>query len=175
MVELEGFDLSEPESELVPKIMKNLHTVGFFVVKNVPNFEPDQLYSAINSFYQDVPDGERLKLATRNFNSKAENIVRGILPFVDNAASHREIYDMGLSLKRCSDEALKLPLYEDTPFPPQEEFKWIQEYFEKQLDMFNNLSIRLMELIALGLGKDRDYFTEWFREDHLSTFRVIHI
>ena len=31
-----------------------------------------------------------------------------------------------------------------------------------------------MELIAIGLGLDRHFFTPWFAEDSLSTFRAIH-
>ena len=131
MIELEAFDLSETESTLVPKIMRNMRSVGFFLLKNIPDFDQDELLKATKAFYKDVPEEERRKLITKNFNPKAENIVRGLSPFVDNKASHREIYDMGLPLKRCSDEALKLPLYEDTPFPPQPEYKWIQDYFYK--------------------------------------------
>ena len=36
------------------------------------------------------------------------------------------------------------------------------------------LSIRILELLAIGLGKDRDFFREWFITDSLSTQRAIH-
>ena len=36
------------------------------------------------------------------------------------------------------------------------------------------LSIRLLEYLALGLGKERDFFRDWFAEDSLSTYRAIH-
>jgi isopenicillin N synthase-like dioxygenase len=32
----------------------------------------------------------------------------------------------------------------------------------------------LASYIALGLGKDRDFFTPWFEKDSLSTFRTIY-
>lgn len=36
------------------------------------------------------------------------------------------------------------------------------------------LGDKLLEYIALGLGKDRDFFKPWFDNDCLSTFRSIH-
>ena len=81
---------------------------------------------------------------------------------------------MGIPLKRCSDEALRLPLYEDTPFPPQEQYKWIQDFFHAQYDLMHGQCLKLMELIAIGLGMDRNFFRPWFADDSLSTFRAIH-
>ena len=52
MIELEAFDLSEPESTLIPKMMKNLETVGFFVLKNVNDFDQDELLNTIRAFYK---------------------------------------------------------------------------------------------------------------------------
>jgi len=36
------------------------------------------------------------------------------------------------------------------------------------------LSLKLLEYMAIGLGKDRYFFHEWFEVDSLSTFRAIH-
>ena len=35
--------------------------------------------------------------------------------------------------------------------------------------------MKLLEFLAIGLGKERDFFKEWFEIDSLSTFRAIHI
>ena len=72
----------------------------------------------MRAFYKDIPAEERDKLWHHCFDKNNENIIRGMTPFVDNDPALRQMYDMGCSLKLCSDEALKLPLYEDTPFPP---------------------------------------------------------
>jgi len=37
------------------------------------------------------------------------------------------------------------------------------------------VSLKLLEYMAIGLGKDRYFFHEWFEHDSLSTFRAIHI
>ena len=102
--------------------MENLHTVGFFALTNVEDFDEGELYNAVTAFYKEIPVEERNKLIWHNFAPENENYYRGLTPFVDNDPAHKEMYDVGCSLKFCSDEALKLPLYEDTPFPPQPEY-----------------------------------------------------
>ena len=53
----------------------------------------------------------------RHHRAENKNYFRGLIPFVDNDPAHKELYDLGGSVALCSDEALKLPLYEDAPFP----------------------------------------------------------
>ena len=37
------------------------------------------------------------------------------------------------------------------------------------------LSMKLLDFLAIGLGKDRGFFKDWFENDSLSTLRAIHI
>ena len=99
--------------------MKNLNTVGFFALTNVEGYDEAELYRAVRAFYKDIPDNEHKKLIWNNFAPKNQNYYRGLTPFVDNDPAHKEMFDIGCSLSLCSDEALPLPLYEDTPFPSQ--------------------------------------------------------
>ena len=39
MIELEAIDMNLPEADIIPKLMNNLHNVGFLVLTNVPDFE----------------------------------------------------------------------------------------------------------------------------------------
>lgn len=39
----------------------------------------------------------------------------------------------------------------------------------------HELSLKLLEFLAIGLGKDRYTFHQWFENDSLSTYRAIHI
>ena len=119
MVELEGIDMSLPEAEIVPKMMNNLKNVGFFAMINVPDFDEGELFKAVKAFYTHVPAEERSRLVWHNHNPNNANYYRGLTPFVDNDAAHKEMYDMGGSLRLVSDESLKYALYEETPFPPQ--------------------------------------------------------
>ena len=99
-------------------IIRVLTTVGFFSISNVPDFDEDELLRAVTAFYKEVPNEERQKLLKRCFRAESPNFIRGLTPFFDNYPSHKEMYDMGSSLKFVSDEALTKLLYEDTPFPP---------------------------------------------------------
>lgn len=38
----------------------------------------------------------------------------------------------------------------------------------------HNLAMKLVSYLAIGMGKDRDFFNSWFEKDSLSTFRSIH-
>lgn len=39
----------------------------------------------------------------------------------------------------------------------------------------HELSMKLLEFMAIGLGKERNFFLQWFENDSLSTYRAIHI
>ena len=111
----------------------------------------------------------------KSFRPESWNNIRGLTPFFENYGSHKEWFDMGCPLQDISDEALKMPLYEETPFPPQEEFQWIRRVFNDQYNKMLTMSLKLLEYIAIGLGKDRFFFHQWFEQDSLSTYRVNHI
>lgn len=142
---------------------------------NVEGHDEGELFQAVKAFFKDIPVEEQRKLIWHNFAPDHDNYYRGLTPFVDNDPAHKEMYDMGCSLKLCSDEAIALPLYEDTPFPTQEEYQWIYSFFQRQYNKMHALSLRLLEYLAIGLNKDRYFFHEWFQNDSLSTYRAIHI
>ena len=39
----------------------------------------------------------------------------------------------------------------------------------------HKVSLKLLEYMALSLGKDKHFFHEWFERDSMSNFRAIHI
>ena len=118
LVDLQAIDMSLPESEVIPQLIQNLRTIGFFTLKNVEGFDEDELFRAVHGFYKDVPEEERRKLVWQNHCPDNSNYFRGLIPFVENDPAHKELYDMGGSLSLVSDEALKHAFYEQTPFPP---------------------------------------------------------
>ena len=119
MVELESIDLNLPEKVIIPKLMHNLRNEGFFALTNIKDYDEGELFNAVRAFYKDIPDAELRKLVWKNFEPKHENVYRGLSPFLPNVPEHKELYDMGGDIDLISDEALPLPLYEETPFPPQ--------------------------------------------------------
>ena len=129
MVELESIDLNLPEKVIIPKLMHNLRNEGFFALTNIKDYDEGELFTAVKAFYHDISEAERRKLVWKNFAPKHDNVYRGLSPFVPNAPEHKELYDMGGDLDHVSDEALPLPLYEETPFPPQKKYQWIKMFF----------------------------------------------
>ena len=64
-----------------------------------------------------IPNKVKRTLYWKNHNPDNKNICRGIAPFCDNDASHKELFDMGLDYSKISAKLKKYPLYEETPFP----------------------------------------------------------
>ena len=81
---------------------------------------------------------------------------------------------MGMPWHLVSEEvkAKKYKIVEETPFP--QGYEWLREGYERYWILFHNLSLQLIGYLALGLGKPRDFFDPWFRQDALSTLRSIY-
>ena len=81
---------------------------------------------------------------------------------------------MGCPYETVSEEEKKYPLHEKTPFPVgKPEYDEMKKVFEAQYQLRLNLSLKLASYIAIGLGKDRDFFKSWFECDSASCFRTI--
>ena len=118
MITLEAIDMTLPEEKIISKLMHNMRNVGFLTLSNVIGFDEGEHYKAVKAFFKDIPEAERRKLVWKNHNPKNKNIYRGVTPIVGNDPAHKEMYDMGCSMRLLSDENLKYALYEETPFPP---------------------------------------------------------
>ena len=119
LVSLEAIDMSASEEEIIAQLMNNLTKVGFLTLKNIEGYDEAEHFRAVYAFYNDVPQEERARMIWRHHRPENTNYYRGVAPFVDNDKAHKEMYDMGGKLSDVSDEALKHPLYEESPFPPQ--------------------------------------------------------
>ena len=51
-----------------------------------------------------------------HINPDNKNKVRGLIPFLDNDPSYKELYDKGQPLSFRTQEATKYNLYEETPY-----------------------------------------------------------
>ena len=150
-----------------------METLGFVYIKNVDGFDEDVMLSACKAFHS-IPDKEKEKLMWKNHNPNNKNIYRGLSPFLDNDESHKELFDMGISLENISEEEKKYPLYEETPFPTGNSFyDGLKKYYMEQLNHRLNLALKLSSYIAIGLGLERNYFDKFFTNS-LSTFRTIY-
>ena len=97
----------------------------------------------------------------------------GLFPFIDNDTSHKEFFDMGSPYEDASEEEKKQYLVEETPLPKSKKYKHLAEKYRQHEIFVRTLGLKLAEYIAIGLGKDRHFFRDWFTGAPLSTFRTI--
>lgn len=172
LTSLPAIDMQGDEAEIVAQIMHQCENLGFFHLKNVEGFDEAELLRDLKQFH-DLPDSVKHSLKLKVHNPENSNTYRGFIPFIDNDPSHKEMLDMGCDYATLSEEEKKQPLTEETPFPKEPEYAHIKTNFEKHFQFRSKLAIKLIEYIALGLGKDRHFFKPWFEEQTLSTFRSI--
>lgn len=173
MVELPTIDLHLDENIIVKKLMEMITTVGFFHLTNIDGYDEDKHLEAVKAFHA-IPEEIKHKLKWKNHNPENSNIYRGLAPFVDNDPSHKELYDMGQDRETIREEERKYCLYEQTPFPEGDEYKPILQQFRAHFKLMYDLGLKLLEYIAVGLGKDRNLFFSWWENESLSTFRSIY-
>ena len=47
--------------------------------------------------------------------------------------------------------------------------------FKDHYNRMHSVALKILQCMALGLGKDRHFFDDWFKNDSLSKQRAIHI
>jgi len=163
MLSLPAIDMQDPEVLIIANIMDMCSNLGFFHLKNIPGFDERELLSIMQEFHG-LPDEVKHTLKLQQFNQDNQNTYRGFIPFIDNDASHKEMLDMGCDYKTLSEEEKQYPLNQETPFPADPKYAHIKREFERHYQFKLDLGIKLLEYIAIGLGKDRHYFRLWFVE-----------
>ena len=116
MVTLSAVDLESPEEVIVQQMMEQFTTVGFAYIKNFKQWNEQEHFSLIKAFHN-LPQTEKDRLKMRHHNSQNVNRFRGLVPFIDNDPSHKELFDMGLPYHLHSEEEKQYCLVEETPFP----------------------------------------------------------
>lgn len=172
LTSLPAVDMTGPEEQIVSQIMDMCENLGFFHLKNVEGFDEDALLADLKEFHA-LPDEVKHKLKQKVHNAENSNTYRGFIPFIDNDASHKEMLDMGCDYATVSEEEKRFPLVEETPFPEEPEYAHIKQKLLGHYEFRLQLALRLIEYIAIGLGKDRYFFKPWFETMSLSTFRTI--
>jgi isopenicillin N synthase-like dioxygenase len=69
------------------------------------------------------------------------------------------------------------PLYEGNTWPKNSkelDLDWVLEVFEQHHKRMHNLAMKLIRCFAVGLGKNKDYFDPWFKDESTAVFRGLH-
>lgn len=65
---------------------------------NVEGHDEDDLLETIKAFHN-LEEEEKEKMKLEHFNKKNKNKVRGLMPFMENDPSFKELYDKGMPLR----------------------------------------------------------------------------
>ena len=174
MLVLPAIDMHGDEADIIKGIMEQMQSLGFISIKNVDGFDEKKTFENIKKFHS-LPDSVKRQLWTKNHNPENTNIYRGLHPFVDNDESHKELFDMGLPNDEITPSERKYKLYEDTPFPTgTPELDELREFYQAEYRHRLQLGMKLCSYIAMGMGRPRDFFDDWFSKDSLATYRSIY-
>ncbi|CDW72244.1 2og-fe oxygenase [Stylonychia lemnae] len=167
--DLAQIDWTWPRQKIIDEVFKELKTMGFFLITNVPGYDESDLLHW-GKWFCSLSEEEKKKLHKRVWNSENKNIYRGLAPFIDNDPSHVEIFDMGLPYDQVTEEEKEYSLHEETPWPVEpEESKQFREYMEGHYNLRVSVASELVGMIAEGLGKPAGFFDQWYSHDTLIT------
>ena len=100
--------------------------------------------------------------------------MRGFFPLIDNDTSHKEFFDMGCPYEEVDETERTKYLVEETPMPQGSDYADICSSYRAHYIFMRQVGMRVAEYLAIGLGKERDFFTPWFAYAPLATFRSIY-
>ena len=141
-----------------------------------PDFSADTLLHYTKWFFS-LPSEVRMSLARKAWNPKSSNHYRGYYPVTAGMTCHKE--GMSIAQDLPPDDADILSeniMYEPNAWPPETlpgavDFKkFMQSYHNSMM----KVTLKISHLIAIGLGKEENYFDKLFVTKPLSTLRLMH-
>ena len=171
MHSLPTIDMRASEDQIVSQMHEIMTTSGFLCLKNIEGFDEQRLLNDIKEFHS-MPQDVKRTLYTKQFDSENPNQLRGFFPFQkDDDESSKEFFDMGCPYHETEGCERTKYLVEETPMPEGQQYESIVTRYRAHEAFMRELGIKVAEYLALGMGKERTYFNEWFRTAPLSTFR----
>ncbi|KAF2183262.1 2OG-Fe(II) oxygenase [Zopfia rhizophila CBS 207.26] len=153
-------------------------TTGFAYLINVPfSFDHDEIFQLARDFFG-LPLERKMRLAKKSFRSENDNTYRGYFPTQPLTASDnlKEGFEIGSPrtqpVVQSSLGSRKINLSEPNVWPNEAEFP-SRSRLEQIYDELQTFASQLLSLLAVSLGKDRDYFSSWLQYS-LSTLRLLH-
>lgn len=157
---------SDPKEVLVEKLKLALNESGVFYI-NETGLDLEQAYYA-NRWFESVPEEEKKKLLTYQFNKSNKNYLRGLYPLIKGYSHWKEIFQYGAKegtkMRKHFEENL-------IPFNDQNFKNFMDNYYETcQLN-----SKKIMQILALAKGLDENYLNSWADTPYpLSNLKMVH-
>ena len=80
---------------------------------------------------------------------------------------------MGIDYDEVSESERETALMEETPFFKEPHLAQHKQKYNLHYQFRYKLGLKLLEMIAIGLGKDRHFFNSWFEKEPLAILRTI--
>ncbi|OWP00641.1 hypothetical protein B2J93_5417 [Marssonina coronariae] len=181
IISLAALCSSFPKPEELAKLSTHLDSVfsttGFAYLTDLPlSYTHDDVFGVCDEFFgtEGLSSDEKMMLAKKTFVPMNKNTYRGYFLPQLGADNFKEGFELGSRSSTQISSPLtrpKLDLSEPNVFPSSRaEF---QKRCETLHDELQNLSARLLELLAVALGKPVPFFNHYL-DNSLSTLRLLH-
>ncbi|KAL9602082.1 MAG: hypothetical protein Q9219_002078 [cf. Caloplaca sp. 3 TL-2023] len=160
---------------LAAKLGKAFQREEFAYLVNMPlTFSHGQVFDLAQSFFK-LPSAEKLRLAKRNFRGTNCNTYRGFFPARTGSGNLKEGFEVGPPgpLIELEQSRRKVDLTETNIWPNETSTPRIRAATEKLRTELQDLSSKLLQLLAIALEKDQSYF-DHFLHGSVSTLRYLH-
>lgn len=157
---------SDSKKDLVEKMKIALEDTGVFYI-NETGLDLEQAYYA-NKWFFSVPEEEKQKLLTHQFDKTSKNYLRGLYPLIKGDSHWKEIFQYG------SKEGTKMRSHVEQnliPFNDQNFKAFMDQYYET----CQANSRKIMQILALAKGLDENFLDSWSTSPNpLSNLKMVH-
>ena len=180
IVDLAVLSNEQPSREGLATLSQQLHDVfastGFAYLINAPlSFNHEDIFALAREFFG-IDPSEKMKMAKKTFVKSNKNTYRGYFPpqpgFEDNLKEGFEIGSPVDLTPTFIGQMQKFNLTEPNIWPESSVLEG-RAKMESLHGELQSLSATLLSLLAVSLGKPKDYFSSYLR-DSLSTLRLLH-
>ena len=176
LIDLTPISSPNPTTEALAALSQSLSaafsTTGFAYLVNTPlSFTHADIFSLAHEFFS-LPDAEKLSVAKKTFIPQNVNTYRGFFPAQAGSDNLKEGFEIGpkIPLPQISDPRAKFNLTEANVWP---ESYGSRDCAEQLYSELQELSSKLLSLLAMALGKDTSYF-DGYLDNSMSTLRLLH-
>lgn len=157
---------SDPKEELVEKMKIALADTGVFYI-NETGLDLEQAYYA-NRWFFSIPDEEKNKLLTHQFNKSNKNYLRGLYPLIKGDSHWKEIFQYG------SKEGTKMKNHLEQNLIPYNDANFIS-FMDDYYYTCQANSRKLMQILALAKDLEENYLDSWSTSPYpLSNLKMVH-
>ncbi|XP_045203132.2 1-aminocyclopropane-1-carboxylate oxidase-like [Mercenaria mercenaria] len=156
------------------KIVDILENVGFAYVDNVDGIDYKGLWDCCQWFFNKPMDFKK-KIMRKQWNPENTNLYRGYFPVVEGEPSRKEGFEFARDVP--PDDSSVSPtnwFYEKSTWPEEDGSFPFKTFLQQQYEVMHDTCMKILRLLAIGLGIPENSFVNMFEDKPCSTFRMLH-